>query len=145
MSRSINLLITGLTMPATKRLNPQMDIAAFEKALDHSISSLNAVPGLYYQRFDLDHEASSESSESVTAFKKTVGEGPPYGGKWDAHFIGAGLKLIPSLTPLFEDILNTAISTNEGKSKIMFSANAADHLAVVKRALPELDKGEGKQ
>lgn len=125
-------------MPATKRLNPQMDIGAFGQTLDKSIDSLKSVPGLYYQRFDLDPEASAESLESMASFMKTVQEGPTQGGQWDAHFIGAGLKLIPSLTPLFEDLLNTIVREGKTKPKIMFSANAADHLKVVRRRLSEL-------
>lgn len=139
MSRRISLLITGLTMPATKRLNPNLDTAAFGKTLDTSIDGLKAIPGLYYQRFDLDHEAPAESPESVAAFKKVVKDGPPQGGEWNAYFLGAGLRIIPSLTPLFEDLVNTIIVQGKGKAKVMFSANAADHVQVVKRVLPELD------
>lgn len=125
-------------MPATKRLNPQLDTTLFGQTLDNSIDSLKTIPGLYYQRFDLDHEAPAESPESVAAFMKAVRKGPPEGGEWDAHFIGAGLKLIPSLTPLFEDLVNCMIAEGKGKPKIMFSANAADHAEVVKRRLLEL-------
>lgn len=138
MSRPINLLITGLTMPATKRLNPQMDITAFAQTLDKSIDSLKSLSGLNYHRFDLDPEASSESAESMASFMKTVRDGPAQGGQWDAHFIGAGLKLIPSLTPLFEDLLNTIVAEGKNKPRIMFSSNAADHLEVVRRRLSEL-------
>ena len=146
MSRpTISLLVTGLTMPATKRLNPQLDTTTFGQTLDKSINSLRSIPGLYYQRFDLDHEAPTESLESVAAFKKAVREGPPHGGQWDAHFIGAGLKLIPSLTPLFEDLLNTIVTEGRGKPRIMFSANAADHADVVRRRLPELDNERGAE
>lgn len=138
MSRPISLLITGLTMPATKRLNPKLDTTLFGQTLDDSIKSLGTIPGLYYQRFDLDHEAPAESPESVASFKEAIKAGPPQGGEWDAHFFGAGLKLIPSLTPLFEDLLNTVVTEGKGRSKIMFSANAADHMEVVSRRLLEL-------
>ena len=125
-------------MPATKRLNPQLDTIKFGQMLDASIESLDKIPGLYYQRFDLDHDAKAESTESLSSFKTAVAQGPPHGGQWDAHFIGAGLKLIPSLTPLFEDIVNTVVEEGKGKAKVLFSSNAADHAEVVKRGLPEL-------
>lgn len=124
-------------MPATKRLNPQMDIKPFEEKLDKSIDSLKAIDGLNYQRFDMDPEAPEESSESIASFTKTVREGPGNGSNWDAHFFGAGLKLIPSLTPLFEELVNTVVTEGTARPKIMFSANAADHLEVVRRRLKE--------
>ena len=132
-------------MPATKRLNPQLDTIRFGQTLDSPIDSLKSIPGLYYQRFDLDHEAPAESPESVASFKKATKEGPPHGGVWDAHFIGAGLKIIPSLTPLFEDLINTIVTEGEGKPKLLFSANAADHAEVVKLGLPDLSTGESTQ
>ena len=145
MSRPINLLITGLTMPATKRLNPQLDTALFGQTLDKSIDSLKSIPGLYYQRFDLDHEASADSAESVDSFMKAVRTGPPQGGRWDAHFIGAGLKLIPSLTPLFEELVNFIVTEGNGKQRILFSANAADHEQVVRRRLIELQLEQDRE
>lgn len=54
--------------------------------------------------------------------------------------MGAGLRIIPSLTPLFEDIVNAVVVEGKGKARILFSANAADHAEVVKRRLPELEK-----
>ena len=138
MSRPVSLLITGLTIPATKRLNPQLDTTLFGQTLDRSIDSLKSIPGLYYQRFDIDHEAPAESPESMASFMNVVRQGTPEGGEWDAHFIGAGLKIIPSLTPLFEDLVNFIIAEGKGKPKIMFSANAADHAEVARRRLPEL-------
>lgn len=145
MSRPVSLLITGLTMPATKRLSPQLDTVAFGQKIDTSIERLKAIPGLYYHRFDLDHEAGPDSPESVAAFNKLVGEGPPHGGEWDAHFFGAGLRLIPALTPLLEDLVNTAFEAGKSKPKVMFSANAADHLEAVRRRLPYLKVEEAKE
>lgn len=85
MSRPLSLLIAGLTMSATKRLNPQVDVQKFGQMLDNSIQSLDKIPGLYYQRFDLDHDAPSESPESLASFQRTIKQGPPQGGEWDAY------------------------------------------------------------
>lgn len=142
MSRTINLLVTGLTMPATKRLNPQLDTTLFGQTLDESIDSLKPMPGLYSQRFDFDLEAPAESPESMGAFKKAVRKGPSGGGEWDAHFIGAGLKAIPSPTPLVEELVNFVVAEAKGQPRLLFSANAADHAQVVSRRLPELQSGK---
>ena len=103
MSRPLSLLIAGLTMPATKRLNPQLDVVKFGDTLDKSIQSLDKIRGLYYQRFDLDHDAPSDSPESLASLQKTIKQGPPQGGEWDAYLYTISCpgcvqdELIPSL------------------------------------------------
>ena len=107
-------------MPASKRLNPKLDTTAFGQGIDKSVDSLKSIPGLYYHRFELDHEAPADSPESVAAFLKTVQKGTPEGGEWDAHFFGAGLRLVPALTPLFEELVNIVVAEGKGKPKILF-------------------------
>jgi hypothetical protein len=65
---------------------------------------------------NFDHEAPAESPESVASFMKTVQKG----GEWDAHFFGAGLRLVPSLTPHFEELVNIVIAEGKGNPKILF-------------------------
>ena len=129
-------------MATTKRINANIDIVKFGKALDDSLNSLTTVPSLSFHRLDLDPNTPPESTESVESFKSLVRNGPLQGGEWDAHIIGAGLRVIPSLTLLFEDLMNTIVSTSKTEPKLMFSANAADHLEVVKRRTTELKMGD---
>lgn len=142
MSRQITVLIAGLTMEASKRLNPAMDTTKFGKALQSSMDTLKSVPGLHHEIFWLDPVAAEDAPISTSSLKKLISQGPPQGGNWDAYLIGGGLKMIPSITPLFEDIINTIIASNTGKPKILFSANGMDHWEVAKRGFPELGMGE---
>jgi hypothetical protein len=142
MSRQITVLIAGLTMEASKRMNPAMDTIKFGKALQSSMDTLHSVPGIYHKVFWLDPIAADDAEISTNSLKKLIRQGPPQGGQWDAYLIGGGLKMIAPLTPLFEDIINTIITSNAGKPKILFSANGMDHWEVAKRGFPELGMGE---
>ena len=68
-------------------------------------------------------------------------QGPPQGGTWDGHIIGVGVRRVPQLTDLFEDVINTIIASSGGKSKVLFLQRGDDHLECVKRGFPELEVG----
>ena len=133
MSKKTVILITGLTMSASKTLTPGMDTLSFGKAMEASIKSLSTIPNLEVHRFDLNHEADAESHQSVEAFRSTIRI-----RHYDVHLIGAGLKNIPRLTCLFETLVNELVASSDGKARLLFSTNGADHLEVIKRGCPEL-------
>lgn len=141
MSRPVTVLITGLTMKYSKTMNPGMDAVAFGKTLDDSVATLKSVKNLYHHRFELDPSTPSEHPESTDSLKRFMRQGPPQGGTWDAHIIGVGVRRMPQLTDMFEDIVNAIISSSGGNSKVLFLQRGDDHLECVKRAFPELEVG----
>lgn len=142
MSQPTTLLVTGLTMEYSKSLSPEMDTVRFGKMLEASMATLDGVPNLDNHRFDLDPREPDDSPASTESLMKVLRAGPPQGGHWDAHLIGAGVRRIPQLAELLEDIVNTAVTASGGRSKFLFSATGGDHWDVVKRGFPELGMGE---
>ena len=126
-------------MNYSKRMSPGMDEIAFGTMLDKSILTLKRVKNFNVTRFELDPDTPDSHPESTASLKNLMKQGPPQGGQWDAHLIGAGVRRMPQIVELFEEITNSIIATSGGRARVLFLQKGDDHLECVRRVLPELE------
>lgn len=130
----VTLLIVGLSLKAVKRIVPDFSETSYQK-ITESMKTLDNLPKLSYKVLELDDQAPTEAPNSYQAFTHLLKN---HDKAWSAVLIGGGIRVMPKFTSMLEDMVNTVSSTSSGRTKILFSVDGSDHLAVVTRSFPQL-------
>ncbi|KAJ8607780.1 hypothetical protein MRB53_040076 [Persea americana] len=136
-NKIVNILVVGLNYNAASRLNPSLTKESFAKIVS-SMDKLDGKPGLKIRVAAIDPELKEDDADSVPSLLRTIESGPQQGEHWSAVLIGSGVRLLPPMVPVLENIVNTTSSSSEGRIKILFSTDAVDHGVVIKRGFPGL-------